>query len=402
MSGSNERRTRSGRRRPSDASAYQPYEEDGEEGEGLLEESEPEEVEAETATQDVRDLERRIAKMARDQARLERQLKTRVRESPISDATDVLERLADTMGRINPQTIVPNNPGPYEGGQEFLRWKKYVMRCARANRWSTEELTDRMAQFLDGPAWVTFEQLREDDALPADIERLLDAIGNVHCDVRGALRDARQRFRTRRQRPSESVHQFLAVFEALANESQATESSKVQTFIDNVCSEIGEALMRKGVENWAETRAAAVLEQRIRNSRKDKPAQVAHLRMDEDDDEGYETALAAVNAIQDRQAWYQRGQGFNGYRGQDTRRPQEMGARNEIGGLGERIEALTRAVETLVARQGVPNPQPRPWEGRGAPRRCYLCGEPGHIARECPKGNAQGARDAAPAQAPQP
>jgi hypothetical protein len=400
MSGSNERRTRSGRRRPSESSVYQPYEEDREEEGGLLEESDPEDLEAEAPLQTVSDLERRITKMVREQTLLQG---ARARESPASDATDLLERLADTMGKIKPQTVVPNNPGPYEGGQEFLRWKKYVMRCTRANKWSMEELTDRMAQFLDGPAWVTFERLRDDDALPEDIEGLLDAIGEVHCDVRGALRDARQRFRTRRQRPSESVHQFLAVFEALATESQASESSKVQTFIDNVCPEVGEALMRKGVERWAETRAAAVLEQRIRDARKDKTARVAHLRTEEVDDEAYETALAMVNAIQDRPSWYQRGQGFAGYRGQDSRRPQDLGARNEYGGLGEKIDALTRAVETLVARQEAPvPPPPRSWEGRGAPRKCYRCGEPGHIARDCPQGNGQGARDAAPAQAPQP
>jgi hypothetical protein len=236
------RRTRSGCLLE-DPEVYLPYqesreneEEDNGEGEAEQEEQEEEEqdedVEEESRRPEVSAMERRLDAILKRQAKLERQVRAQARESPASDATSALERLAETMGKFNPQAVVPNNPGPYEGGQEFLRWKKYVVRCARANGWTVQELTSRMAQFLDGPAWATFERLRGAGSIPDTIEGLLDAIGAVHCDVRGALRDAKLRFRTRKQKPAESVHQFLAVFEALAIESQATEASKVQTFTD--------------------------------------------------------------------------------------------------------------------------------------------------------------------------
>ena len=346
-------------------------------------------------------MERRLDAILKRQAKLERQVRAQARESPASDATSALERLAETMGKFNPQAVVPNNPGPYEGGQEFLRWKKYVVRCARANDWTVQDLTARMAQFLDGPAWATFERLRGTDSIPDSVEGLLDAIGAVHCDVRGALRDAKLRFRTRKQKPNESVHHFLTVFEALAIESQATEASKVQTFTDNVCPEIGEALMRKGVETWAETRAAAVLEQRIKDARKDKTVRVAHLRTDDDgDDEAYETALAAVNAIQTRQAWRQQGYTTGGQRSQDTRRPQEPERHDR---LEQQLHVLTQMVGSLADRLSATAQQQATADLRGAPRRCYACNEPGHFARECPhQGNGMGARDPAPARAPQP
>ena len=325
------------------------------------------------------------------------------------DSTTMIGQIAEALASMAPQILVPNDPGPYEGGQDFPRWRKFVLRCQKTNSWSRDQLVCRMGQFLDGPAWLTFERMRDRDELPDDIGEMLDAVGRKHCDLQGAKRDAGYKFRMRRQRAGENIHQFLAAFEALASDCGASEDAKMRTFIENVCAEASDALTRLGADTWAELRSAAVREQHVMDNRRARVAQVANLRQRERDleDEEYETALAAVNAVQQRQQpWFQRGPGYEGHRGQDTRSEYEP-ARARQGGAyqAERLpgveQKLDQLVELMKQLLGGRVAQEQMQGGGQQGRRCYRCDEAGHFARECPKqGNGRGARVDVQPQAP--
>lgn len=195
---------------------------------------------------------------------------------------------------------VPGDPGPYEGGQGFLRWKTYVLRCQRTNAWSPRQLQDRMGQFLDGPAWTTFERLRDAGELPLDAAGMLDAIGQTHCDLQGAVKIAEDNFMRRRQRPAESLYSFIEHFEALAAECRADERFMMRTFLQNVNVDAREALIRRDARSWTELRAAAMLEERVQLSRlqdRPEPSRVHAVHWDEAPEEAWDQAqLAAVQA----------------------------------------------------------------------------------------------------------
>ncbi len=75
------------------------------------------------------------------QRRLEGQLQAHEWRQPPNDAA---EQLAAALTRLVPRMEVPNNPGPYEGGQDFPKWRRYLLRCAQVNRWSRTELVERL------------------------------------------------------------------------------------------------------------------------------------------------------------------------------------------------------------------------------------------------------------------
>jgi hypothetical protein len=359
-------------------------------------------------------LEAQLEALRKAQEGLARQLQTQTtKRAP----DNTMEQLAGALSRLVPRVEVPNNPGPYEGGQDFPKWRRYLLRCAQANRWTQEELVERLPQYLDGPAWSTFESLRARGLLADDIEEVLDQIGTAHCDMQGAKRDAELRFKARKQRGGESIPQFLSIFESLATDCGASDKKKREVFVENVVPDIAGVLMRRQAKTWTEMRDAAVLEQQIIDSQKSRRVtQVAHLYQGSYQEE-LDAHTAAVQAVQDRQTanWHHQRGGMPPGWSQDARADGVRGGPQQPPDDRDkweaRFDALTRLVEQLARTQAQPRVSASSNQGRGAGqggqdsgwadrRRCYQCGGIGHLARQCPRsGNGADARVMDPAQA---
>jgi hypothetical protein len=335
--------------------------------------------------------------------------------APGSDSTEAIERMAEALAKIKPQVAVPGDPGPYEGGQDFHRWRKYVLRFQATNRWTPRELQDRMGQFLEGPAWATFERLRDGRALPLDPGAMLDAIGAAHCDIRGAERAAEARFIRRKQRNGESIYDFLAHFEALAADCRAEENFKIRTFISNVQPEARDQLTRRDARTWQELKAAAMLEQQVLDNRGGTAGRekvgAARVGWQDEGPDDEEEPQARVAAVQGGRPWYQadaRYAGYNGTRGPGAPGPAYHPARGpgapgpahlqaqgefQPGAPGLQRSTLEEKLDRLAAL--VLEIAHRPPARRGP--QCHRCGEQGHFVRECPvpPGNGAGAEAAA-------
>jgi hypothetical protein len=329
--------------------------------------------------------------------------------SPGADSV-VTQRVVEALARIQPQVEVPGNPGPYEGGQDFHTWRRYVLRCQTTNRWTARELRDRMGQFLAGPAWTTFERLRDTGALPMDAGYMLDAVGAAHCDIRGAEKAAEAKFLYRRQKTGESIYDFIKVFESLAADCKADDSFKIRTFLTNVQSEAREALTRRDARTWTELRGAAMIEQQVLDSRAasgkgESRAIVGQVSWKDEEEEA--SAMSMVAAMPGQRSWYQQERRFQGLQGMESGRAQGQVAQQTVTRAGGKTEGneqpptaelsieekLDRLTELVLAVTQASMPQ--------MGRRCFRCQRPGHIARDCQaSGNEGGAGGAAGPRAP--
>lgn len=313
---------------------------------------------------------------------------------PAPQVPDMLiHGIAETLGAWKAPIEVPNNPGPYQNGQGFPRWRKYVLRFCKVNQWSRDQLIDRMAMFLDGPAWTTFERMHARGALPITVEGILDAIGAVHCDLAGSQRESEGRLYSRYQRPGESMYDFLAVFETLAVECDLPERVRMQTFISHVLPEHREMLIRARSNTWAELRSAALVEQQVLDCRRAGGQTMPVHHVMERGDLGGSAQVEAVNAIQ---------HGRDG----PTQHPRDTGdSHRPDPGIKELVEAVRMLLEIHRVQLQQPQPQEPPREAFGRDnrreRRCFECGGQGHIARDCRRrGNGTGARTPGRSQAP--
>lgn len=295
----------------------------------------------------------------------------------------VYERLVEALDRFRPSATVPGDPGPYEGGQDFPRWRKYMLKLMRANRWTLGEFTHRLSQYLDGPAAATYETIRRSFDPPTTAEDWLDAIGAVHCDLHGAQLIAEAKFQARRQKPTETIYEFVQVFESLAADCHADDRMKIRTFLQNVHPAAREPLTRRAARTWPELQKAAMIEQQVLDGR---PAAAMNVY-----DDMY---IHQVPTDQPQRQWYQQGS-YAAYQGAPSRYERQGATQRPPDPITQLEQKLDRLAEILLNMNIRNERQPR------TVGPCHSCGQMGHLRRACPKqGNGTGAGGAAQPSAP--
>eukprot|EP00794_Sanderia_malayensis_P016602 gene16602-biopygen14025 len=253
-------------------------------------------------------------------------------------------------------------PTPFTSG-DFGVWIRQFQRCAAANKWNTEAQLLKLPAFLDGPAATYYETLSDGDK--TSLDSLVASLHKCFCPPTDRERYYRE-FEDHRLRPAEDPTLFLwRLKESLRNaepdlSGPAFDALLRRQFFKGLPEELQLKLLESDPTPTLATMTSFA--QRFRSLQR-LPTSPA-------------TACAAVAtsplAMEDKPLYQQQQQ-------------QQLQLDNVTGLLSKLAEgqaSLIAAISSSAARQPSSVMPPR---RPGSSVRCFFCGAPGHIVRNCEK-----------------
>eukprot|EP00794_Sanderia_malayensis_P021478 gene21478-biopygen7014 len=258
-------------------------------------------------------------------------------------------------------------PTPFTSG-DFDVWIRQFQRCAAAKKWNTEAQLLKLPAFLDGPAATYYETLS--DGAKTSLDSLVASLHKCFCPPTDRERYYRE-FEDHRLRPAEDPTLFLwRLKESLRNaepdlSGPAFDALLRRQFFKGLPEELQLKLLESDPTPTLATMTSFA--QRFRSLQR-LPKSPA-------------TACAAVAtsplAMEDKPLYQQQ---------QPQHQQQQQLQLDNVTGLLSKLAegqaSLIAAISSSAARQPSSVMPPR---RPGSSVRCFFCGQPGHIVRNCDK-----------------
>ncbi len=272
-------------------------------------------------------------------------------------------------------TAYLRGPQPYKAGSDFMLWVKRFETYAQAARIPDSQMAHALLSLLDEAAFRAFDLLGLPSESCGDYKEVVKALTKRFAPATGEP-ELRFQLSQRSQQAAEPLDDFADALLDLANRAYPDWEADVRMrlardrFIAGVRADyIQEDLLKTGPTSLEEARKSAKRLEAAREARKQMRAS---------------RQTAAVQTI-----------GTPGTAStEETTLPPEVAAVSRQDSLLEMVRKNTEALQQLMQQmQSQPSTRAQPSRMRPARRRtlrCWSCGEPGHIMRQCPSGNEQG------------
>eukprot|EP00794_Sanderia_malayensis_P019298 gene19298-biopygen16178 len=254
-------------------------------------------------------------------------------------------------------------PTPFTSG-DFGVWIRQFQRCAAANKWNIEAQLLKLPAFLDGPAATYYETLSDGDK--TSLDSLVASLHKCFCPPTDRERYYRE-FEDHRLRPAEDPTLFLWRLKGSLRNAEpdlsapAFDALLCRQFFKGLPEELQLQLLEFDPTPTLATMTSFAQQFRSLQRLPTSPA----------------TACAAVAtsplAMEDKPLYQQ----------QQLRQQLQL---DDVTGLLSKLAegqaCLTAAISSSAARQPSSVMPPR---RPGSSVRCFFCGAPGHVLRNCDK-----------------
>lgn len=281
-------------------------------------------------------------------------------------------------------------PKQYSIGTDFPLWLRRFEAYARSVKIPVGQLCDSLLALLDDGAFRAFDLLRLSEEDAKDYKKLVAALTRRFAPAAG---EAELRFQLgqRCQRATETLDEFADALIDLTNRAYPEMDPVMRMglardrFIAGVRADhIQERLLQEGPKTLEDARTTAKRLEAARAARKQMQGGKAAVQAvgptgERDGEDSLEQSVVAATGRQE---------GRSQTVVTTTRRQDELAE-----AVRQNTEILQQLMQQMAAMQLKAGPQKSQGRANLAPRqrlrKCWKCGEAGHLMRNCPSGNEQ-------------